>query len=179
RSMARIGGNELSGNFSELKESVTFTVRGEDYVTPRRKITVVERPRIETLESEEERPAYLYYRIYGEGNVKVGDLRKKMQPLEPVKLSVSGEATTVEVPAGTNIILKGVLSNPLRSISVEVEARDKKAFIGGEVQKTGERNFEMKLINVRREQRFKLVFEDIDRVVGERKVVINPKEDTN
>lgn len=174
-SMMRIAGNEFTGTFAELKESVTFTVRGEDYVTPTRRIVVVERPRVESLDSEEERPAYLYYRPASDGTAV--ELRGKRQPLEAVKLSVSGDTTTAELPAGTFVTLRGTLSKPLRSITVEVEPRDRKTYVGQPAEKDGERGLVVRLPDVRREQRFKLVFEDGDGVVGERKVVISPKED--
>ncbi|MFO0927085.1 MAG: hypothetical protein U0736_08585 [Gemmataceae bacterium] len=174
-SMKRIAGNEFTGSFTELKESVTFTARGEDYVTPARAIVVVERPRLESLESEEERPAYLYYRIPTDGSA--ADLRGKRQPFEPVRLSVSGEATTGDTPAGTFVSLRGTLTKPLRSIRVEVEPRDQKTYAGGQPEQVDDRSFVLRLPAVRREQRFKLLFEDTDGVVGERKVTINPKED--
>ena len=37
--MQKTGDNEYAGEFTDLKESVRFTVRGEDYYTPYRKIT--------------------------------------------------------------------------------------------------------------------------------------------
>lgn len=174
-SMTPIAGHEFNGSFSELKESVTFTARGEDYVTPTRAIVVVERPRLESLESAEERPAYLYYRIPADGDVT--DLRGKRQPFEPLRLSVSGEATTADTPAGTFLTLRGTVTKPLRSIRVEVEPRDQKTYVGGQPEQGDERSFLLRLPDVRREQRFKLLFEDTDGVVGERKVTINPKED--
>ncbi|MFO0843999.1 MAG: hypothetical protein U0797_16635 [Gemmataceae bacterium] len=177
--MTRIAGNEFTGNFAELKESVTFTVKGEDYVTPTRAITVVERPRVEELQSEEERPAYLYYRP--SGDVAAADLRGKRQPLEPIRLSVSGDTTTMDVPAGTNVTLTVTVSKPLRSYAAPVEPKDKKNFGGKEPEpvKVDEQRFKVVLPDVRRELRFKLVFEDTDEVVGERKVIVQPKEDTN
>ena len=51
----------------EVGQTVTFRVRGEDYETPPQTIVVVERPRVERIESMEERPSYLYYRENGEG----------------------------------------------------------------------------------------------------------------
>jgi hypothetical protein len=175
--MTPVAGNEYTGNFAELKESVTFTVQGEDYVTPKRTITVVERPRVETLESEEERPAYLYYRT--SGDVTVADLRGQRQPLEPVKLSVSGDTTTLDVPAGTNVTLRATISKPLKQFAVTVEPKDQKAYRGEKPERADDRSFTVRLPDVRREQRFKLIFEDSDEVVAERKIIIQPKDDTS
>jgi hypothetical protein len=168
--------NEFSGTFAELKESVSYTVRGEDYVTARREITVVERPRVDSLESNEERPAYLFYRIAEDGEPE--DLRLKRQPLEASKLSVSGDTTTLEVPAGTLVVLEGQLSKPLMAIEHAVDPKDAKNFSGEKPEKVGERGFSMTLPNVRREQRFKFVYTDNDGVTGERKIVIVPRPDT-
>jgi hypothetical protein len=176
-SMTRIAGNEYTGNFSELKESVTFTVRGEDYVTQKRTITVVERPRVEVLESEEERPAYLYYRT--SGDIVVADIRGQRQPLEPVKLSVTGDTTTLDVPSGTNVTLKATISKPLKQFAVAVEAKDKKSYRGEKPERADDRSFTVRLPDVRREQRFKLIFEDGDEVVAERKIIVQPKDDTS
>ena len=174
--MLPTAGNEFSGNFAELKESVSYTVRGEDYVTPRREITVVLRPLVDSLESREERPAYLYYRIAEDGSPE--DIRMKRQPLEASKLSVSGDTTTLEVPAGTLVVLEGQLSKPLLSIDTGVEPKDAKNFTGEKPEKVGKYGFTMRLENVRREQRFKFIYTDNDGVTGERKVVVIARPDT-
>ena len=174
--MKPTAGNLFSGNFAELKDSVSYTVRGEDYITPRRDITVVERPRVDSLESREERPAYLFYRIAEDGSPE--DIRMKRQPLEASKLSVSGDTTTLEVPAGTLVVLEGQLSKPLMSINTSVESKDVKHFSGEKPENVGERGFSMTLPNVRREQRFEFVYTDNDGVTGRRKIVIVPRPDT-
>ncbi|MFM7152086.1 MAG: hypothetical protein ACKO23_19845, partial [Gemmataceae bacterium] len=175
--MSRGLGNEYTGSLPELKESVTFTVRGEDYISPQRSITVVERPRVETLESMEERPAYLYYRPGGA--TTAADLRGKRQPLEPMRLSVSGETTTLEVPAGTNVNLRAAISKPVKSFALRVDPKDQKTFQGQAPVREDDRTVRLVLPDLRREQRFTLAFEDTDEVVGERKIVIQPKEDAN
>ena len=114
-------GNQFSGNFAELKESVSYTVRGEDYVTARREITVVERPRVDSLESREERPAYLFYLPPTDGSPE--DVRLKRQPLEASKLSVSGDTTTLEVPAGTLVVLEGQADQAARRASTSPSSR--------------------------------------------------------
>src|SRR5262249_21810043 len=39
--LQKTGDNEYAGAFTDLKESVRFTIRGEDYYTPYRRITLV------------------------------------------------------------------------------------------------------------------------------------------
>ena len=60
--MRKTQDNEYTGNFGDLKESVVFTVQGEDYYTPRRYITLVPPPSLIALGVQESRPAYLFYR---------------------------------------------------------------------------------------------------------------------
>lgn len=114
--MTRMADNEFTGTFSELKESVTYYVRAADYVTPTKRLNVVELPRLEKLESEEERPAYLYYRpIDPFGPSEMRGVRQKFQP---VGVSLSGEASTVEVPMDTVLTLTGTSSKPLTGVVV-------------------------------------------------------------
>jgi hypothetical protein len=175
--MTRVADNEYTGNFGELKESVSFTVRGEDYITPRRTITVVDRPRLERLESEEERPAYLYYRPAKDGSP--ADLRGKRQLFAGVPMSVSGDVTTIEVPSGTTLTLTATATKDVKGVSLSVESKDKKDLKAEEPTLVDERNFRVFVPDIRREQRFTLVFTDSDDVTATRKVVITPRDDVS
>jgi hypothetical protein len=175
--MTRVADNEYTGNFGELKESVTFTVLGEDYITPRRTITVVDRPRLERLESEEERPAYLYYRPAKDGSAS--DLRGKRQLFAGVPMSVSGDVTTIEVPSGTTLTLTATATKDIKAVSLAVESKDKKDLKAEEPTVVDERTFRTFVPDVRREQRFTLVFTDSDDVTATRKVVITPRDDVS
>ncbi|HZY85670.1 MAG TPA: hypothetical protein VFE78_12625, partial [Gemmataceae bacterium] len=84
--LQKIADNEYTGGFGELKESVTFTVQGEDYYTARRRITVVDPPALERLLSRESQPAYLFYRP-APGS-KPEELRGLKQPFHEVEISV-------------------------------------------------------------------------------------------
>jgi hypothetical protein len=175
--MTRVADNEYTGNFGELKESVTFTVRGEDYITSRRTITVVDRPRLERLESEEERPAYLYYRPAKDG--APADLRGKRQLFEPVPMSVSGEVTTIDVPAGTTLTLSGTVTKDITRVALFVEKKDQRDLVVEEPILKDGRTFQARIPDIRREQRFTFRFTDSDDVTAERKVVINPRDDVS
>jgi hypothetical protein len=176
-SMTAVANNEFTGNFGELKESVTFTVRGEDYITPRRTITVVDRPRLEKLESEEERPAYLYYRPAKDGSPS--DLRGKRQLFAAVPMSVSGDGTTIDVPAGTTLTLIATATKDLKSVALTAETKDKKDLKAEEPVLLDSRSFRTFVPDVRREQRFTLLFTDSDDVTAARKVVIAPRDDVS
>jgi hypothetical protein len=175
--MTRVADNEFTGNFGELKESVSFTVRGEDYITPRRQITVVDRPRLERLESEEERPAYLYYRPAKEDSPTPLELRGQRQLFAGAPMSVSGEVTSIEVPSGTTMTLTATATKPIKEVSVLVEKKDKRHFKGESPELLDGHTFRMRIPDVRREQRFAFRFKDEDDVTAERKVVVTPRED--
>jgi hypothetical protein len=175
--LQRVADNEYTGNFSELKESVTFTVRGEDYITPSKAITVVDLPRLERLVSEEERPAYLYYRVAEGGDP--GALRGKRQAFEGVQISVQGGDTSlVEVPAGTSLTLTATTTKPLEKVALVREAKGKRRVTPLEVRGDDRRTFGVRLDDVRQEQRFTFEFTDTDGVLGKRGVRVAAREDT-
>jgi hypothetical protein len=174
--LQRVADNEYTGNFGELKETVSFTVRGEDYITPRRTITVVELPRLEKLDSEEKRPAYLYYRPE-EGKGK--QLRGKLQPFEPIAQSVSGDTTSMDVPAGTHLSLTATTNKPLRWVKVvPMSKADARTLRVSQPELIDEKSFVCALKDVRREQRFTFEFTDTDGVIGRRNMVIAPRRDS-
>jgi hypothetical protein len=118
-------GNEYTGSFGTIGETLDYTVQGEDYYTPNRIIEMVELPTLERLESEEQRPAGLYYRtseLPGK-EVKATDLRGRKQPFQAVAISVAGETSTVEVPAGTIVTLTATASKPLESMTIQPTGR--------------------------------------------------------
>jgi hypothetical protein len=173
--MARAAGNEFTGNFGDLKETVTYYVRGEDYTTPARRLVVVELPRLEKLESEEERPAYLYYRPSKDGTL--AELRGQRQPFEPMAVSLSGDQSTLEVPSGTHLTLTATSSKPLEAVKITAQPKDQKNLRVGAVNLVDETTFSVRIPDVRREQRFSFEFKDTDGVVGRRGVLITPKDD--
>src|SRR5438445_3443901 len=88
--------NEYAGVLSDLKESVRFTVNGEDYYTPYKKITVVPPPSLVELMADEEQPAYLYQRPPAGGELK--DLKGKRQIFKDLPVTLSGTASSIDVP---------------------------------------------------------------------------------
>src|SRR5262249_28519970 len=87
----RQGDNEYGGQFPALKESVKFTVKGEDYVTPVYNITVVPPPSLVELVRDEERPAYMLYRVQGDDP---NALRGLKQLVTGQQVSVTGGDTS-------------------------------------------------------------------------------------
>ncbi len=110
--MQKLADNEYTGQFGDLKETVTFTVQGLDYYTGSRRVVVVEPPALENLMREEERPAYLYYRLRRDDNPE--ELSGKKQRFEETKVSLQGgEVSRIDVPAGTNLVLTATASKDL------------------------------------------------------------------
>ncbi|MHB1425741.1 MAG: hypothetical protein ACYC3I_21445 [Gemmataceae bacterium] len=178
--MLRLADNEYTGQFGDLKETVTFTVQGLDYYTAPRKIVVVDPPVLERLLREEERPAYLYYRLGRDDNPS--ELSGKKQRFEPAQVSLQGgEVSPIYVPVGTNLTLTATASKDLDPASIKIEPH--------KLHKAGipllfspprildERTFSTRFDNVRFEQNFLFRFVDIDGVTGQRQVVIIPSED--
>jgi hypothetical protein len=156
---------------------VSFTVRGEDYITAKRTITVVELPRIEKLLSGEERPAYLSYRPSPDG--KASDLRGKRQPFEGVQVSTAGDVTILEPPVGTSLVLEATCTKPLRGVKIVPAGKGRRAVKATEPELLEDgRTFRTRLDDIRSEQRFTFEFTDTDGVVGRRTVGVQPREDT-
>jgi hypothetical protein len=173
-----MGGNEFSANFSEIEEDVTFIVNGEDYNTAPRTITVVERPQLEKLESQEERPAYLYYRPGIATTPNVEDIAGKRQMFAPLPVSISGEQTTLEPVIGTTLTLIGTATKKLTKVTIEADEKDRRNLVASPIQfEEGSNEFRCLFVNVRQEQKFSFKFTDVDNVTTERKVVITPRAD--
>ncbi len=177
--MQRLADNEYTGQFGDLKETVTFTVQGLDYYTPSRKVVVVDPPMLEQLLREEERPAYLYYRLGREDNP--AELSGKKQRFEPANVSLQGgEVSPIPVPAGTNITLTATASKDLAKVWIEPHRLQKGGMpiTASPPKMLDERTFTTRFENVRFEQNFLFKFLDTDGVTGQRQVVIIPAEDT-
>lgn len=176
--MQRLADNEYTGQFGDLRETVTFTVQGLDYYTAAQKIVVVDPPGLEKLIYEEECPAYLYYRIGRDTNP--AELSGKKQRFEPAQASLQGgEVSRIDVPAGTNITLTATASKDLASVTLEPHRLQRAGIpiVGTAPTLTDAHIFTTRFENVRFEQNFVFRFVDTDGVSGQRQVVIVPAED--
>jgi hypothetical protein len=173
--LQRVANNEYTGQFGELKETVQFTVQGLDYVTATRSIVVVDPPALETMTREEERPAYLYYRV-GPG-VRPEDLTGQKQLFGEANVSLQGgEISRIDVPIGTNITLTAHASKDLQKVWIDPHKA------GTEIRASAPemidaRSFRTRFENVRQEQNFLFKFVDSDGVQGQRQVILIPAED--
>jgi hypothetical protein len=176
--MQRLADNEYTGQFGDLKETVTYYVKGLDYYTASRHVVVVDPPVLEDLVRVEERPAYLYYRLRKDDNPDI--LSGKKQIFQEAKVSLQGgEMSRIDVPAGTHITLTATASKDLRSVTIEPHKSHKAGtpLTGTPPQMLDSRTFRTRFENVRFEQNFVFRFVDTDGVSGQRQVVILPMED--
>ncbi len=198
--MRKTQDNEYTGNFGDLKESVVFTVQGEDYYTPRRFITLVPAPSLIALGVQESRPAYLFYRP--DDKISLADLRGKKQPFdERDVLQAGSETSRIDVPAGTDVVLTAKSDKELQEAFLKAaktvnEVRlvadlpeggrglvtVKQAKAGEEIRRALEllpdhKGFRLELPDVRKDLIFDFEFTDTDGVQAKRKVVVKPQDD--
>ena len=168
--------HEYTATVSSLKESLRFTVHGEDYDTPPRLITVVPPPNVIELTVDEAQPAYLYHPVPADGTA--ADLRGKKQHFPPRPISLTGDKSVIQVPAGTDVVIAARTDKPLReSDGIRLTAA-KGSAPSLPVQRTGEQAFELHLGNVSAPLDFNFEFTDTDHVGNKRRIEIKPTPDT-
>src|SRR5262249_26284441 len=110
-----INDNEYEGQFPDLKESITFRARGEDYYTPAKRVIVVPPPSLISLIRDEYHPAYLYYRG------KPDDLRGKKQARRNLAVSLfGGDVSNIDLPAGSDVELTATTDKELQPLQVRI-----------------------------------------------------------
>lgn len=175
QTLKKQGDNEFTGTLAELRESIRFTCRGEDYYTPSRRITVVPPPEITELTRDEFQPAYLFYRI--PKGTEAEALRGKRQKLSDVPVSLTGDTSRFEVPAGTDVVLSARIDKELQANGVRLRPRLPNATLNAKVEQVDGHLFRVLLPNVISQFDAILEFTDTDNVNGARHVVVNPAED--
>lgn len=109
--LAPLPNQEFSAAVPDLKESVRFVVRAEDFRTAPRDITLVPPPVFTKLTRTEFQPAYLHHAPpAGEGYPALAGLRQTMPERA---LSLTGDRTVFPVPAGTELVLTAVSDTDL------------------------------------------------------------------
>ena len=115
-SLTREPSGDFTGEVAGLKESVRFTVRGEDFATAPRRITLVPPPTLVKLTRTEREPAYLSHPAPADGTF--ADLSGLRQLLAEKNLSLTGDKSVCTVPAGTEVVVAGTADKPLREVRV-------------------------------------------------------------
>lgn len=120
--MQPVGRQEFTTIIKDLRESALFTVKGDDYSTAGKRIRVVAPPRLESLDIEEQHPAYLFYRpgnggATGPAPASLIGQRQSFLPRE--MLQPGSDQTRFAVPRGARIVLTATGDRPLQTILVE------------------------------------------------------------
>jgi hypothetical protein len=176
QTLQRRDNHEYSGTLTELKESVRLTARGEDYSTPPVKITLVPPPDLVELSIDEDEPAYLYQRPPQGGTLK--DLRGLKQRFRNRAVSLTGERSSVEVPAGTDLVLKGVSDKDLQNPGgIRIVPQKGSASSDLPVEQVDNHAFHIAFRDLKQPVDLLLELRDTDNVTGQRHVVIKPTAD--
>jgi hypothetical protein len=176
QTLVKQGENEFSGALADLKESIRFTIQGEDYYTPSRRIIVVPPPTIVHLSRDEDQPAYLYHRIPAGGTR--ADLKGKKQKLHDQEISLTGDTSRFEVPAGTDVVLTAQTDKYLNPDAIRfLPPRKGVAEVKAPIEILDGQTFQVRFPNVTTPIDFIFEFRDTDNVAGTRHVVIKPMED--
>lgn len=94
---------EFASTVPDLKETVSFVVRAEDFRTTPRTIVLVPPPMFVKISRTEYQPAYLHHAPpQGEGYPALSGLR---QTMAEQSLSLTGDRTVFSVPTGTELVL--------------------------------------------------------------------------
>jgi hypothetical protein len=102
---------EFASPVPDLKETVQFVVRAEDFRTTPRTITLVPPPLFTKLARTEYQPAYLHHAPpQGEGYPVLAGLRQQMAERA---LSLTGDRSVFPVPSGTEMVLTATTDTDL------------------------------------------------------------------
>ena len=171
--------NKYAIGLNELKESVRFTVQGEDYYTPYKKITLVPPPTVSSMTIDKEEPAYLYHWLIG----GQAPLKGQRQVYKGQTVSVTGDRSTILIPYGSDIVLYCEADRPLKK-GIRVRAPQGTEAAAGQLPDVPvkhvdqEKSFSISLKNVQKTHDFNFEFNDLDNVKGRRRIKIQPEIDT-
>jgi hypothetical protein len=163
----------------EIKESVTFFVRGGDFFTRPLRIKLVPPPSVDRLELDKEEPAYLYWRIPGDQ----GPLKGLRQIFKGHKAAVGGDRTAIDVPLGADLKLHARVNRKLKEgIAIRPVGQTREAGVvvpidAAVVRDADGKGFSVAFKNVVRTMDFQFEFNDLDNVQGIRKIRIRPVDD--
>jgi hypothetical protein len=169
---------EYSGSVAHLRESLRFTVRGEDYFTPPKSIIVVPPPVLMELVVAESQPAYLHHLAPADGTLE--ELKGKKQKISERPVSLTGEKSVVAVPAGADVVLTGKIDKPLKMPGgVRLKAaKAGAAAISAPLEQVDSQTFRVSFTALRTVADFLVEFTDMDGVLGRRGIEVRAVHDT-
>ena len=163
----------------ELKESVSFFVRGGDFFTRPLRIKLVPPPAVIELNLDKEEPAYLYWRIPGDQM----PLKGKKQIFRGQRAAVGGDRTSIDVPLGADLTIRARSDQELKDvvkIRPSSQTREAGIVVPEEaivVPDADHKGFSVAFKNVLKPMEFQFEFHDMDNVQGIRKMQIRPIDD--
>lgn len=192
--------NEFAGTLSDLKETVQFHARGENYYTPRMQITLVPPPMLTELKRDEYHPAYLYHKApvaeakdlpdeqtaYRADPTKLKGLK---HVLREQAVSLTGDKSRFDIPMGGEFVLYGTADKEL--VEAKVFPKPGK-FPGIEAEATDPDPIDLPIANgrdirieftaaakraVTRQTEFDIFLKDTDGVTSRRAVQVVVEED--
>jgi hypothetical protein len=169
-------GNVYTFKLDDLKTESThfrFRVRGEDYYTPPKSITLVAAPTPSAIHLDKEEPAYIYYRLFG---IDQSELQGLRYTSKDVPLSTTGDTNTIEVPLGSSLTIKVNTDRKLRA-GKAVEVKNPPALDPGYDNYRGSApaidadrgGFTLVLSDLTRKHDFTVEFHDEDNIRGKRR----------
>jgi hypothetical protein len=169
---------KFSFALDKLKESARLRMQGEDYYTPAKRITLVAPPSVRRLSVDKDEPAYLYHRLQ-EG--MQAPLKGKRQHFEDYSVSITGDLSAIDVPLGTDLVVRAEADRRLREpVRIVAPAtRDAGSVVPDqsvELQ-TDRQTYQVSFKNVVRTLDFYFEFHDEDNVRGRRRIRIRPVDD--
>lgn len=195
--LASEGYGVYTGMLTDLKESLTFRVKAEDFYSPRKKITIVPPPIISEFYRNEEQPAYLYFKPAYQNNppyfVDLNSLKGRKVMRANLGISLTGPISRFDIPMGTDLELVGKTDKVLKEASIipkpgkypgaEEKEEPKPIPMTLEKDEKGETRIfrysfsEAKKTRVTTPIEFEIFMRDTDNVTNTRKVTIVPEED--
>src|SRR5262245_54048759 len=198
--LRREANNEFAGTLSDLKESVKFYARGENYDTPTKLITLVPPPMLTELKRDEFHPAYLYHKApFAESKDLPDDLKPYQADPRMLKgmkhilrdqvVSLTGDKSRFDIPMGAEFVLYArsdkelveakILPKAGKFPGVEAEVQDPDPIVlpianGHDIR------FEFTTANktqVTRQTEFDIFLRDTDGVTSKRGIQIVVEED--
>jgi hypothetical protein len=163
----------------KLKETSRVRLQAADYYTPVKLITLVAPPSVRRLSVDKAEPAYLYHRLQGG---EQGPLLGKKQIFNDYTVSITGELSTIDVPIGTDLVVRAQTDRKLRRpVRIKPPATRDAGALVPELESVlvgdDEQSFTVAFQDVKRTYDFLFEFHDEDNVRGQRHVRIRPVDD--
>ena len=115
--LTREPNGDYGATLANLKESISYTVRANDFRTDPRRIVLVPPPLLAQLKRVEEVPAYHLHPAPVEGGAAQWPALKSLrQTLAPKEFSLTGERSVASIPVGSEVEISGTADKELAEV---------------------------------------------------------------